>query len=123
MPRLYTRNKGTLIIQIYTDDASYSTTAAHTYQWYCLVETNPKTGFTLNSTKTYFQLPVTADGTKHYDVTYSYINGKILSPLTSGNGIFGFLQIGCIVLVTAAGLMGAYVLFIKKNSKKRRFTA
>lgn len=109
-------------IPIYKDGATYTPVGAeHQYQWYCLVEFNPKDGYTINSEKQYFVIPTAdADGAPHYSLTYEYINGKIFVPQASGNGVYGYLTVGAVVMAVAILLSVAYFAFYKNTRKKRK---
>ncbi len=96
-------------IQIFTD-ASY-TSGTLEYQWYCLVETKPTSGFNINSTRQYFRIPEQGS----YSLTYSYQNGKIVSPNTSGFGMNGFIIAGLCVIGMGVLLCAGYFVLLKRR--------
>lgn len=107
-------------IQIFQDGYTNQSQGEPAYQWYCLVETDPADGYTLNQTKIYFTLPVSdAEGLPHYDVTYTYVNGKLIMPDASGSGMNPFYIAGLCVLAAGVLLAGSFVFFGKISRRKQ----
>ena len=84
------------------------------YQWYCFAETDPGDSHNLNSELKFFRIPT--EGV--YDVEYTYMNGKITSPISGGEGMFTFKLVGSILLALASAMLAGYVFFVKKSNKK-----
>lgn len=89
------------------------------YQWYCVAEIEPTTGYAINSTKKYFTLPVNEEEIPHYDISYTYINGKIITPDASGSGTNNFLIVGLCILGLGVSSACAYFMYVRKQSKRR----
>ena len=85
------------------------------YQWYCFAETDPGDNHNLNSELTFFRVPT--EGV--YDVEFTYMNGKITSPTSGGEGMFTFKLVGSILLAFASALLAGYVFFFSKKSGKK----
>lgn len=102
-------------IQIFKD--GYDTSGKFEYQWYCAAELEPSTGYAINETKQYFQLPLDGD----YDLTYKYVNGKIVNPETSGFGMNGFMVAGLCVIGFAGLISLGYYILRKRKSKGGHF--
>ena len=102
-------------IQIFKD--GYDTSGKFEYQWYCAAELEPSTGYAINETKQYFQLPLDGD----YDLTYEYVNGKIVNPETSGFGMNGFMVAGLCVIGFAGLISLGYYILRKRKSKGGHF--
>ena len=89
-------------------------------QWYCVAEVVPNSEqnaekYNLNSHIEFFQLP--AAGEK-YDVTFEYLNGKITTPTSGGNGMFMFKLIGSIIIALAGLAFAGYVYYFRTSGKK-----
>ena len=89
-------------------------------QWYCVAEVEPNSDqnsqkYNLNSHIEFFQLP--AAGEK-YDVTFEYLNGKITTPTSGGNGMFMFKLIGSIIIALAGLAFAGYVYYVRTSGKK-----
>lgn len=90
-------------------------------QWYAIKETKAPDGYNVNNTVTYFTLPVADDaGNQHYDITYTYTDGAVVMPLTSGNGSAAWRLIGLGIIGTGALLSFAYFMYNNVQCKKRR---
>ena len=101
-------------LDIYKSDYTPAKGSTPQYQWYCIVESDSATGYSKNETKMYFQLP--KEGV--YDITFTYQNGKIFSPTTSGVGMQIFRTIGIAVSVFALLLLAAYIYRTKRYTVK-----
>lgn len=89
-------------------------------QWYCVAEVVPNSEqnaekYNLNSHIEFFQLPADKDT---YDVTFEYLNGKIVSPPSGGEGMFMFKLIGSIILALAGLAFAGYVYYVRTSGKK-----
>ena len=100
-------------LDLYVDE--YQNINNPTYQWYCLAETDPTKEYNLNSGLTFFQVP-TADV---YDLTYEYMNGKVITPTSGGTGMGMFTTVGCGLLGFGGLAFAGYMLFVRKSNKKR----
>ena len=115
-----TNSNGTAIIgNISIFEDGYNESDAPAYQWYCLVETNPKDGFSTNSTKHYFRFPMTnqATGDKVYSATYEYVNHKIVSPVTAGEGHRTYILTGIMLVLIATVIILLSKIYSLKNKK------
>ena len=101
-------------LDLYVNDSQ--TLSNPTYQWYCFAETNSGSKHNLNSELTFFRIP-TEDV---YDVEFTYMNGKITTPTSGGEGMFTFKLVGSALLAFASALLAGYVFFSKKSDKKTR---
>ena len=99
-------------LDLYVDE--YQNINNPTYQWYCIAETDPGKDYNLNSGLTFFQVP-TEDV---YDLTFEYMNGKVITPTSGGEGMFTFKLVGSILLAFASVLLAGYVFFSKKSGRK-----
>ena len=105
-------------IQIFKD--GYQSSGNPEYQWYCLVESSPKDGYSINAEKHYFKLPMSGDdGDLHYDLTYSYVNGKVIIPEASGSGMNGFIVAGALIIGLCLVSFIGYMFFLNKFTKRR----
>ena len=86
-----------------------------TYQWYCLAETDPTKDYNLNSGLSFFRLPTE----NVYDLTFEYMNGKVITPTSGGTGMGMFTTVGCGLLGFGGLAFAAYMLFVRKSNKKR----
>lgn len=90
-------------------------------QWYAIKETKAPNGYNVNNTVTYFTLPVADDaGNQHYDITYTYTDGAVIMPNTSGNGTAFWFILGTGIIGTGAMLSFAYFMYNNAQRKKRR---
>lgn len=90
-------------------------------QWYAIKETKAPDGYNVNNTVTYFTLPVMDDsGDPHYDITYTYTDGAVIMPNTSGNGTAAWHLIGLGIVGTGTLLAFAYFMYTNVQRKKRR---
>lgn len=95
--------------------------SSNTPQWYAIKETKAPDGYNVNNTVTYFTLPVTDDSDNpHYDITYTYTDGAVVMPNTSGNGAVVWYLIGFGIVGTGAMLALAYFMYDNVQRKKRR---
>lgn len=92
------------------------------YQRYAVAELDPTDGYNLNGEVHYFTLPMWSsdDNDWSYSITYDYVNGKIVNPNASGEGMAIFRTIGLSLLgVSMLTLFG----FVGYHGKKRRFAS
>ena len=100
-------------LDLYVDE--YQNINNPTYQWYCLAETDPTKDYNLNSGLTFFRVP-TEDV---YDLTFEYMNGKVITPTSGGTGMGMFTTVGCGLLGFGGLAFAGYMLFVRKSNKKR----
>ncbi len=107
------------------------------YQWYCVVESVPKDGYVLDSTKHYFIIPevkevntsvydlvidgkkysyVLKNGEKIYNIKYQIANAPLTVPKTSGSGTTKFIYTGFAVMTLGISLAG----YMAINRRKRK---
>ncbi|MEE1125466.1 MAG: starch-binding protein [Acutalibacteraceae bacterium] len=107
-------------------------------QWYCVVESEPKDGYVINTSKRYFVIPevtpsktseydtiidekmynyVLKNGEKIYDIEYTVVNAPVVVPKASGSGTAKYVYTGIAVMALALAMAGVYVGI---NSYKRR---
>lgn len=84
---------------------------ATTRQWYCLVESQSKDGFVVNSSKNYFTLPVN----NVYHTSTTVANFPLSVPATSGEGRGIFVRMGLTFMLTSTLMAGAYILFVNRK--------
>ena len=100
-------------LDLYVDE--YQNINNPTYQWYCLAETDPGKDYNLNSGLTFFQVPTA----NVYDLTFEYMNGKVITPTSGGTGMGMFTTVGCGLLGFGGLAFAGYMLFVRKSNKKR----
>ena len=98
-------------IKIFKDGYQSSTPE---YQWYCLVESAPKDGYSISAEKHYFKLPTKGS----YEIKFEYVNGVVIMPDASGIGTRGFIVMGACILAFGAMLLMGY--FFTGYKAKRR---
>lgn len=101
-------------IALYKSDSS-KLSDTDKYQWYCVAEIDPADGYTINGELHFFQLPIN----ESYHLNYSYVNGRIITPTTGGEGMFGFKLAGIILMGLALLSFVCYFVYVKKTAKKR----
>lgn len=106
-------------LNLYSDN-TYRT-ADKKYQWYAVAEIDPATGYFKSNKVIYFQLPISGS----YTPTFSYVNGHIVNPNTSGGGMFGIKMLGIYAIAFAGLIALAFVMYNKRKVKKsaRHFRA
>lgn len=88
-----------------------------TYQKYCLFEYSPADGYNPTYVKQFFTLPKDGD----YDITLDdVVDGLLLMPNASGNGMTIYLLIGLGIIATGALLFVTYQIYDRNQRKKRR---
>ena len=100
-------------LDLYVD--AYQSISDPTYQWYCIAETDPSKEYNLNSGLTFFQVP-SADV---YDLTFEYMNGKVISPTSGGTGMRMFTVAGLSLLGFGGLAFAGYMLMMRRSNKKR----
>ncbi len=85
------------------------------YQAYCIFEYSPANGYNPTNKVQYVTFPVQGQ----YSVTFDYVDGIIVNPDTSGNGMKGFVVGGMAIILVSALLAGSYVLYDRTERKKR----
>ena len=100
-------------LDLYVDE--YQSINNPTYQWYCLAETDPGKDYNLNSGLSFFKVPT--EGV--YDLTFEYVNGKVITPTSGGSGMKAFTFAGCGIIGFGALAFAAYMLFVRRSNKKR----
>ena len=101
-------------IALYTSD-SVKLSDADKYQWYCVAEVEPANGYTINGELHFFRIPTQ----NSYELKFEYVNGRILSPTTGGEGMFGFRFAGVILMGLALLMFACYVIYVRKPARKR----
>ena len=89
-------------------------TGTATPQMYCLFEYAPAEGYMPTGVKYYFTLP--REGV--YDTNFDYVDGAIVVPNASGDGVKGFVVAGMAIIFASALLGGSYVLYDRRERKK-----
>lgn len=115
------------------------------YQWYCFIESEPKDGFNIDSTKHYFTIPYSKENedqsSDDYDFVsndkrYSYLpdtnnqivyhiratvdNYQVLSPDASGSGVSNYLVFGLALIGAGAVATTVCGLYDRSQRKKRK---
>ncbi len=89
-------------------------------QVYCLFEYQPANGYNPTGVIQYYTFPINDNGTYKFDVTAGYVDGLIIMPNASGNGMNIFFVIGFVILGLGATLVLSYVAYDKVQRKKRK---
>lgn len=87
-----------------------------TTQRYAVFEYSPATGYSRNKSVNYVSFPTSGQ----YDITMDYVDGAIVMPAASGEGMRIFFVVGLAVLATGAMLAGAYVIYKNRMKTKRK---
>lgn len=92
------------------------------YQRYAIAEIDPTNGYNLNGEVHYFTLPMWSSDESDwkYEITFDYVNGKIVNPNTSGEGMAIFRTVGLSLLGASMLTLFGFVAFY---GRKRRFAA
>lgn len=104
-------------LNLYTDN-TYRT-ADKKYQCYAIAEIDPATGYFKSNKVVYFQFPISGS----YTPTFSYVNGHIINPDTSGGGMFGIKMLGIYAIAFAGLIALAFVMYNKRNERKAKSSA
>lgn len=129
-------------LDIFVDQANNDTSA---YQWYCIIESQAKDGYNINSTQYYFTIPLSqraenqsttdynfeSDGVKYefvldnegnpvYNIKCDVDNFLAVTPDTSGSGINIFFVIGLGIVGTGAVLTVSYLTYDRVQRRRRR---
>lgn len=116
-------------------------TGTNTTQIYCVVEYKATSGYNLNSTPYYVTFPIKAsesdtlevgyyrdddgyvreDGTGKYvfTQTFNYTNYPVVVPDASGDGMFGWIKLGLMIIAGAGVLTALYFGYNQINRKRR----
>ena len=114
-------------LPIYKDNSVYNSDEDEKYnQWYCLVETSNDGNHNPSAEKTYFYLPQYGDDEEpHYDITFSFQNGHIVSPQSGffGSGLFKTLGLAFIIIALLTGAGFCYTrLRSKSYARGKRYS-
>lgn len=86
------------------------------YQTYALLEKTTVDGHAKSKVVGIFKLPVVGDGGQpQYNITYSYVNGKLKAPETAGFGTSMWRIFGITAITLSVIMLLAYVLYFKKR--------
>lgn len=108
-------------------------------QIYCVVEYKATSGYNLNSTPYYVTFPVKAgdeqlaegytkdsegyvkdkDGNYVFTQTFNYTNYPVVVPDASGDGMFGWIKLGLMIIAGAGVLTALYFGYNQINRKRR----
>lgn len=115
-------------------------TGTNTTQIYCVVEYNATSGYNLNSTPYYVTFPVkagneqlaegyykdidgyvreTATDAYVFTQTFNYTNYPVVVPDASGDGMFGWIKLGLMIIAGAGVLTALYFGYNQINRKRR----
>lgn len=114
-------------------------TGTNTTQIYCVVEYKATSGYNLNSTPYYVTFPVKADdeqlaegytkdsegyvkdkdGNYVFTQTFNYTNYPVVVPDASGDGMFGWIKLGLMIIAGAGVLTALYFGYNQINRKRR----
>lgn len=121
------------------DGANYLT-GTNTPQIYCVVEYKATSGYNLNSTPYYVTFPVkagneqlaegyykdsdgyvreTATNAYVFTQTFKYTNYPVVVPDASGDGMFGWIKLGLMIIAGAGVLTALYFGYNQINRKRR----
>ncbi len=121
------------------DGANYLT-GTNTPQIYCVVEYKATSGYNLNSTPYYVTFPVkagneqlaegyykdsdgyvreTATNAYVFTQTFKYTNYPVVVPDASGDGMFGWIKLGLMIIAGAGVLTALYFGYNQINRKHR----
>jgi len=89
-------------------------------QVYCLFEYQPAAGYNPTGVIQYYTFPINDNGTYKFDVTASYVNGAVVMPNASGNGMNMFFVIGFIILGFGTTVVLSYIAYDNVQRKKRK---
>lgn len=122
------------------DDGENYLNGTSTTQIYCVVEYKATSGYNLNSTPYYVTFPVkagneqlaegyykdsdgyvreTATNAYVFTQTFNYTNYPVVVPDASGDGMFGWIKLGLMIIAGAGVLTALYFGYIQINRKRR----
>lgn len=116
-------------------------TGTNTTQIYCVVEYKATSGYNLNSTPYYVTFPIKASESDKLEVgyyrdsngyvretathayvftqTFNYTNYPVVVPDASGDGMFGWIKLGLMIIAGAGVLTALYFGYNRFNRKRR----
>lgn len=123
------------------DDGENYLNGTSTTQIYCVVEYKATSGYNLNSTPYYVTFPIKASESDKLEVgyyrdsngyvretathayvftqTFNYTNYPVVVPDASGDGMFGWIKLGLMIIAGAGVLTALYFGYIQINRKRR----
>lgn len=91
------------------------------YQWYALVEVDPKKDPTTNQNVNhnqkvwYFKFPINSQ----FSYTYDYVNGPVRVPDASGGGMLAVKVVGLAVIAISGGLFATYYCVRRRKLSRK----
>lgn len=123
------------------DDGENYLNGTSTTQIYCVVEYKATSGYNLNSTPYYVTFPIKASESDKLEVgyyrdsngyvretathayvftqTFNYTNYPVVVPDASGDGMFGWIKLGLMIIAGAGVLTALYFGYNRFNRKRR----
>lgn len=99
-------------------EAGYTRSSQPSYQYYALIETSSNSSYNLNKTPQIFKFPTydAQEDMLKYHYTLDYVNGKLVNPNTSGDGMMLFKLIGIGIVGMSLLTLAGFVLYRKRLS-------
>lgn len=114
----YTKENGSVVYKNSSDNNYVD--GKYEKQVYCLFEYQPAAGYNPTGVIQYYTFPINDNGTYKFDVTASYVNGAVVMPNASGNGMNMFFVIGFIILGFGTTVVLSYIAYDNVQRKKRK---
>lgn len=114
----YTKENGSVVYKNSSDNNYVD--GKYEKQVYCLFEYKPAEGYNPTGVIQYYTFPINDNGTYKFDVTASYVNGAVVMPNASGNGMNMFFVIGFIILGFGTTVVLSYIAYDNVQRKKRK---
>lgn len=114
----YTKENGSVVYKNSSDNNYVD--GKYEKQVYCLFEYQPAAGYNPTGVIQYYTFPINDNGTYKFDVTASYVNGAVVMPNASGNGMNIFFVIGFIILGFGTTVVLSYIAYDNVQRKKRK---
>lgn len=115
----YYTKEGNSVVYKNSSDNNY-VSGKQEKQVYCLFEYQPANGYNPTGVIQYYTFPINDNGTYKFDVTAGYVDGLIIMPNASGNGMNIFFVIGFVILGLGVTLVLSYMAYDKVQRKKRK---